>query len=331
MSRPRPHPCPHCRALNSPEFDTCVRCGKKLGAAPGPEADEAPRVASEAPPAARARGPERPSFGTAKARRPLGRGLTGWLDGRALVATKVFLGLTLLVFGGQLIAGFSRGLPFNELLFGGGGVDALRFGALFATNDPLAALVEGVVVELPDESLWRCLSAVFVHYGLLHFLLNMVALVQLARLAEPAVGSARFAVAYVAAGVAGFLVSLAYMYLAHHPVLHTAGASGAVFGVVGLVLGLLWRRRDPRWKSWAIQAAFYLALSNVAVPQVNNAAHLGGLVVGGLFGVLYAPHAGRAPRTWVVGLAAACLLACVGTLVLAQLSPLWRVAEAQAG
>lgn len=245
----------------------------------------------------------------------------GRLDGRSLLATKILGGLTAFVFVGQLMAAHSRDLG---LLSPWDASSYLRFGALL--------LVPGAPFEP-----FRLLSAVFVHMGVLHFGMNMVTLGMLARAAEPAVGSARFAITYVLTGLCGFGASAAWNLVVQPEVVCTAGASGAVFGVMGLLLGWLLRRRDPRWKDLALQAVFYIVLFGFVVNasgtgvRINNAAHIGGLASGALLGLGYAgPARGRYEGVMNAG-ALASVLACLAALVLAQRSPVWRAAESLDG
>ncbi|WP_437959605.1 rhomboid family intramembrane serine protease [Sorangium sp. So ce119] len=245
----------------------------------------------------------------------------GRLDGRSLLATKVLVGITAFVFVGQMVAAHARGLG---LLSGWDASNYLRFGALLI---------------LPGASFepFRLLSAVFVHMGVLHFAMNMMTLGMLARAAEPAVGSARFAIAYVITGLFGFAASAGWNILVQPEVVCTAGASGAVFGVMGLLLGWLVRRRDPRWKDLALQAVFYIVLfgfvvnaSNTGI-RINNAAHIGGLISGALLGAIYAVPGRRRYEGVVNAGALAGVLACVAALALAQRSPIWRAAESLEG
>ncbi|WP_437970232.1 rhomboid family intramembrane serine protease [Sorangium sp. So ce260] len=241
----------------------------------------------------------------------------GFLDGRSLLATKILGALTSFVFVGQMMAAQSRDLG---LLSAWDAANYLRFGALLITPGA------------PFEP-FRLLSAVFVHMGVLHFGMNMMTLGMLARAAEPAVGSARFAIAYVLTGLFGFVASAAWNVFVQPEVVCTAGASGAVFGVMGLLLGWLLRRRDPRWKDLALQAVFYIVLfgfvvnaSNTGI-RINNAAHIGGLASGALLGVIYAgPARSRFEGVMNAG-ALAGVLACLAALGLAQRSPVWRAAE----
>jgi rhomboid protease GluP len=249
------------------------------------------------------------------------------INPRRLPAASVILGLNVLVFAGQLLAALSRGLvpSFLGASHVTEQVDALRFGALIASPD---------LVRLEP---WRLLSAAFVHFGLLHVGMNMLALVHLSRVAEPAVGSARYAMTYVLSAGASFATTTVVAAATGSVPPVTAGASGAVFGIMGLILGVLVARRNPRWKHFALQAVLFSVLFGFAVNasgvgiMVNNSAHLGGLAVGFGFGRWYgrAPARSAGPRSdvWVNVGAGVCLATCVLALVLSHLSPLWREAE----
>jgi rhomboid protease GluP len=243
------------------------------------------------------------------------------VDGRGLWGTKAIIGLTLLVFAAQLVPLLKAG-RYNEILLSGGPPsELLHFGAMpLSWEDALAEP-------------FRLLSAVFVHFGLIHFAMNMFGLASVGRVAEPGVGSSRFVVAYLVSGVFGFAVNLAIDAVFPHRGVTanlTAGASGAVFGAMGLVLGWLIRRRDRRWRAYAIQTAFFAVLVNLMGMSINNGAHLGGLFCGAAFGFYYA---GSRPKSLllanvgaVVGLALT-----VASLLLAQRAAGWGKRPTRAG
>jgi hypothetical protein len=84
--------------------------------------------------------------------------------------------------------------------------------------------------------------------------------------------------------VAGFVISVAWDgFSGYSP---TAGASGGVFGQLGGVIGILLARRLPDWKALLWQNLLYAVALGFMV-RVNNAAHLGGLVVGFAGGYLF--------------------------------------------
>jgi rhomboid protease GluP len=127
---------------------------------------------------------------------------------------------------------------------------------------------------------WRLLTAVFLHGGLMHMLMNMYALVFVGVILEPALGTLRFATTYLVTGVVASLVSI----LAHAGTV-SIGASGAIFGMYGVYIALLTTSMVARKQHWAalLSAALYViySLANGVKEQgVDNAAHIGGLLGG---------------------------------------------------
>ena len=153
---------------------------------------------------------------------------------------------------------------------------------------------------------WRLLTAMFLHYGLIHIGLNMLCLYQI-RFVERMLGRAEFFALYLAAGLIGGLASLAV-----HPDAVSAGASGAVFGMFGAFTGVMVARRtqvDPdRWKRTMRSLGTFFAINLVyglAQSSIDLSAHLGGLAVGFLGGFALAkaasPTARRPLRALLVG------------------------------
>lgn len=136
---------------------------------------------------------------------------------------------------------------------------------------------------------WRLVTAMFLHIGLLHLLLNTWALYQLGALFETLFGTGRFAFTYFASGIIASAVSAARAEGL------SAGASGAIFGILGALIVSLWR--SPRWRSqpWAkglVQQLAVWAGINIMIgftfPGIDNNAHIGGFVAGLLLGLI--PH-----------------------------------------
>jgi rhomboid protease GluP len=157
---------------------------------------------------------------------------------------------------------------------------------------PLQALRWGALAgALGHIEPWRYLSAMFVHFSLLHVGFNTLALHQLGRNLEDGVGWARFVVVFIGTGVAGFLAS----ELWYTPMPPTGGISGGIFGLLGAAVGWRYAQRDPEWKRLAITGVCYAVLMGfLPGVTVNNAAHGGGLVAGaGLGWALYRVGRGR--------------------------------------
>jgi rhomboid protease GluP len=129
---------------------------------------------------------------------------------------------------------------------------------------------------------WRIITSCFLHFGILHFAFNMFALIQLGKAIEDFVGSMRMAVVYLFCGIAGGTASNWWYNASLFSV--SAGASGAIFGLLGFFLALVtteFVRKEVRWpliKSIGGSVLLNLALSTFA--QFNNAAHIGGLLAG---------------------------------------------------
>lgn len=137
---------------------------------------------------------------------------------------------------------------------------------------------------------WRLLTAAFLHFTIFHLLCNLFALWQAGLLAERLFGNWFFLALYFSTAVLSSLASLH-----RHPTIISAGASGAVFGVYGALLGYLVRQRGalPRhiWASLGKTILIFVALNlfyGLTQLQVDNAAHVGGLFSGLVLGWLAA-------------------------------------------
>ena len=144
--------------------------------------------------------------------------------------------------------------------------------------------------------------------------------------AERALGKARFTILFVLSGVLGFLVSTAWYNGISPP---TAGASGAIFGVFGCMIGVAYARRDPNWKQILVQNLVWLAIL-AFMSSVNNAAHAGGLATGALLGFLFTKESRKLKLDLPFGVfAGALLVLSVASVALSAASPIWRVVRAQ--
>lgn len=182
-------------------------------------------------------------------------------------------------------------------LFGGGNALALDF-----------ALHGGAVAA---GEWWRLFTSGFLHYGLIHLGFNMLILLQLGMMLEPALGRVRLGVLYVTALLGG---SLGVVLL--QPNALTAGASGAVFGLMGAaVVGMRDRGVDPMASGLPMLLGINLLLT-FAIPGISIGGHLGGLVVGALAGaVLFATERNKVRAVQVLGIGACVVVAIACFLV----------------
>ena len=204
---------------------------------------------------------------------------SGWLrvfkDGNQLVNTLIAANAIMYVL--SLVIS-RRGLHFsgNPLMF--------------LAPDSQALLLLGATGTIPIDRLghwWTLVSASYLHGSILHILFNMIALRQISPLIIGEYGTYRMVVIYTFSGILGFLIS----YLAHVPL--TIGASAAVCGLIGGAL-YFGKSRGGRYGqiiyrqvgSWALG----IFLIGLMVPGINNWAHGGGMVAGGLGGLVMGYH-----------------------------------------
>jgi membrane associated rhomboid family serine protease len=200
------------------------------------------------------------------------------------VLTYTLIGLNVLAYVGTIASGSGVGGTI------GGGNSLLAKAAL---NGPAVA----------GGDWWRIISSGFLHYGALHLLFNMYALYILGQLLEPAIGRVRFGLIYLVALVCGSLGALIAS-----PNALTAGASGAVFGLMGAAMIVMRNRGvNPMESGLGIWLGLNLLIT-FTVSHISIGGHIGGLVGGVLAAwlVVELPGRVRLPR-WGADTAAAAL------------------------
>ncbi len=146
----------------------------------------------------------------------------------------------------------------------------LRYGAMY----------EPYVVE--GHEYYRLLSSIFLHFGIDHLLNNMVMLGALGWNLEPEIGKIRFLVIYFLSGIGGNICSL-LLNIAYRDTAISAGASGAVFGLMGALLCAVIRNKGRIGQLNKKKLAVLVGLSlyfGLTTAGVDNAAHIGGLACG---------------------------------------------------
>jgi rhomboid protease GluP len=139
---------------------------------------------------------------------------------------------------------------------------------------------------------WRLLTAMFLHIGIPHILINSWSLYILGTLIERFYGMGRFLAIYFIAGLGGSIASFALS-----PNSVSAGASGAIVGLLGAMIayfGLHRRLLGAQGRSYLLNGLFnvgFMVLTGVFLAGVvDNWAHLGGLVTGAIAGLALAPR-----------------------------------------
>ena len=198
--------------------------------------------------------------------------------------TMIFIGINVGIF---LLMGLAGGFALTsvapELLRG--------FGA--KQNDLIAE----------HHQYWRVITSIFIHIGFIHPFLNNYALWIIGQEIEQIYGSARFVVLYLATGVIGSIGS--YLF---NPDATSAGASGAIFGLFGVMatFAFKYRKEIPKTLSRDIMRRVLPIIAvnllfGFSVKIVDNAAHIGGLLAGILLALAIPymrPGEKRAPSGW---------------------------------
>ncbi len=192
--------------------------------------------------------------------------------------TPALIALNVLVF----LAMCLRGVPFLQP----NAQQVLPWGANFG---PLT---------VGDGQWWRLLTACFLHFGIMHIAVNMYILWQVGPFTERLFGNLRYAVLYLVAGIGGNIAGLFW-----HNFGVGAGASGAIFGVYGGLLGFLLIERGVvpgKAASGIAKSAGLFVLYNLvagfARPETDQVAHIGGIVTGFLAGCALARPLGVGRR-----------------------------------
>ncbi len=199
-------------------------------------------------------------------------------------------------------------------------VAMLAAGAGLLQTDPLVHIAWGsnFASLTLDGEWWRLGTATFLHFGLLHLVFNMWALWASGGLVERLFGPGRFAFIYAGSGLVASLASVAW-----NPLVNSAGASGAIFGVLGAQLAFFMRARHGipaevirAQRNSTLTFIAYAVIFGITVPGIDNAAHLGGLATGTGLGWLLAPSS-RRPAPEASGLAGAAMAAVLLAMLLA--------------
>lgn len=144
--------------------------------------------------------------------------------------------------------------------------------------------------ETLNGAWWRLLTSTFLHGGVLHLLFNMNALYVVSPYLEPVMGWRKYSLIYLTAGLAASLASVFW-----NPIVLSVGASGAIFGMYGLSMALITRKVYPPefGRQFLKSNALFIGLNLVwgfTSTNIDNAAHIGGLVSGFLIGFLVKPE-----------------------------------------
>jgi membrane associated rhomboid family serine protease len=203
--------------------------------------------------------------GTGKKETDVKGALSFFLPKEGFYYTPIIIDLNILIFIIMVFSGLGL-MSFNAN-------DLLAWGANFK---PVTT----------DGQWWRLFTSIFLHGGLMHLLANMYALLFIGIFLEPQLGKTKYLLVYLFTGIVASLTSLWW-----HDATVSVGASGAIFGLYGVFLGLLVTKALP--KAFANKAFLTSILIFVGYnllmglsAGIDNAAHIGGLLSGFIIGFI---------------------------------------------
>jgi membrane associated rhomboid family serine protease len=236
-------------------------------------------------------------------------------------ATSVTVVLLVAIVGMYLVEVIAGGV--GSLMSGPPGLTLLELGASIGIG---AVPPDGALVGIAVGQTWRLFTAIFLHGGLLHLLFNSYALWVFGSVVEEELGRLRFLIAFVVTGVAASAVSYAFI---GDPTTLAVGASGAVFGIFGVLVATNWKRRATALGQARLRSAIFILVINAVLGfsqggTIDWRAHLGGFVAGILIGFAADGFGRRAASrtTFTIGV--------VATLAVTVVLVMWRTAEIKA-
>lgn len=177
----------------------------------------------------------------------------------------LIIGLNILIFAVMELMGDTENTEFM-----------IRCGAVFT---PL----------VQDGEWYRLFTSMFLHFGFSHLLNNMILLLFMGDILEELAGKWKYLLIYMGGGVLGNILSF-YMERKTGGLIVSAGASGAVFAVIGAVFVILIRHKGRIRQMRASQMLFMIVLTiyyGFQSSGVDNAAHIGGLLGGMILALFF--------------------------------------------
>ena len=160
-----------------------------------------------------------------------------------------------------------------------------------STEDAGFMLQKGAIYPdniLQEGEYWRLFTAMFLHFGFLHLVNNMFTLVAIGSSVEQALGHVKTGILYIGAGLIGSATSTVCM-VRFGDIAVAAGASGAIFGLIGAMLWICIRNRGRYGTISTRGMIIMIAISlyyGVVTVGVDNYGHIGGFVGGFLLAIL---------------------------------------------
>jgi rhomboid protease GluP len=195
----------------------------------------------------------------------------------------LILGINVIIFVLMIAAGMKNGLGIDSFIRGAPSNVLIDFGSLHP-------------FFVRQGEWWRIVTANFLHIGVIHLLFNSYALYQVGPLAEDIYGEQKFVFSYLLTGIVAFTAS----FILGIP---SAGASGAISGIIGLMAAYGFRQGGTFGKALMRSMLTWMGMTIVMGFMIgaNNVAHIGGFLAGGALGFLLKgdhPTTASSARVW---------------------------------
>ena len=173
-----------------------------------------------------------------------------------------------------------------------------------------------------NGQVWRLFTSLFLHGGILHLVFNMFALLYVGSILEKVIGKNKFIFAYSISGIAASVSSL----MMHENVV-SVGASGAIFGLFGVLIPLLDSKKfnfpNISVRKMLLYNSFFVLYSissGFGKSGIDNAAHIGGLFAGLIIGYFYCMTVTEKIRPVTIYVILVLILGIFSTLVITNVS-----------
>ncbi len=223
-----------------------------------------------------------------RATRPVARTISGGVHGQQPIVTFVLIAINVIVFLITMVQGGGESGLSNSDVFSKGALAPMTVAA---------------------GDWWQLITSGFLHLSLLHIAMNMISLYMIGVGLERVLGPVRFAAVYLLSLLGGS----AAVYLFSAVDVQTAGASGAIFGVLGALAVTLKRLRlDLRQLGIIIALNAFITFT---VANISWQAHLGGFIVGGIVGAAMVFPPATTRLRWQWGVSVGMLIVIIGLIL----------------
>ena len=214
------------------------------------------------------------------------RGKVKKLLTRDVIATRVIIGAIVVFFVIQFVVD-----QFIPPQYTSGQRGGFMF---FLSSQPITAILLGSNYHpfvYYHSQIWRFVTSIFLHFGLIHILFNCWAFWDLGRLAEKFWGAKQVFAAFILSGAAGSAASFLWKTMVMGQPVNSAGASGAVCGILGLLLGAYYKDRRHIGEYLGAQLIRWAVMLLIfgLVAGADNGAHVGGFLAGAVMGFFLPP------------------------------------------